>query len=68
MCSFNGRQWIGAVYFPRGEKSFSIVKSKFEHDLQGVEKNDAVGIAFVTNQEITVANRKELEDITGMID
>lgn len=68
LCSFNGNCWIAAVYFPRGDKGFTDVKAKFVHDLEGVKKNDAVGIAFVTNQEITISQRKELEDIAGGVD
>ena len=68
LCSFNGSKWIGAVYFPRGEKPFSDIKSKFQHDLFGVEKNDAHGIAFITNQELTISNRKEIEGIADGID
>ncbi len=68
LCSFNGNKWIAAVYFPRGAKAFSDVKGKFEHDLLGVEKNKACGIAFVTNQELTISNRKELEVLANGVD
>lgn len=68
MCSFNGNKWIGAVYFPRGEKSFSDVKNKFAHDLSGVKKNEACGMAFITNQELTISNRKELEGLANGVD
>ena len=68
LCWFNGNKWVGAVYFPRGEKTFPEIKSKFEHDLLGVEKNEACGIAFITNQELTISYRKELEGIADGID
>jgi len=56
----NGRRWVAAVYFPRGQKAFSDIKKKFIHDCEGVVKNNAGGIAFVTNQEIKLSERKEL--------
>ncbi len=59
----NGAKWIGAVYFPRGQKSFSDIKSKFEHDLEGVKQNKANGIVFITNQELRLSERKELTEI-----
>jgi hypothetical protein len=48
----HGQRWIMAVYFPRGQKSLADIKSKFIADYAGVAKNQAVGIAFVTNQEV----------------
>lgn len=59
-CSKNGIKWIGACYFPRGQKSFTVIKNKFLQDLKGVEKNNVQGIAFITNQEITVKQRESL--------
>ena len=49
-----------SVYFPRGPKSFREIKSKFLDDAQGVAANDAYGIAFVTNQELSLAERSDL--------
>lgn len=57
-----GRKWVAAVYFPRGQQSFSDIKIKFLHDCEGATKNDAGGIAFITNQEIKLSERKELVD------
>lgn len=64
----NGTKWIGAVYFPRGQQSFSDIKSKFEHDLEGVKRNKANGIVFVTNQELRLSERKELTEIDDDMD
>ena len=64
----NGTKWIGAVYFPRGQQVFSDIKSKFEHDLEGVKQNKANGIVFVTNQELRLSERKELTEINDDID
>ena len=66
--SFEGKRWIGAVYFPRGQQSFSDIKDKFIHDLEGVIANDAKGLAFVTNQELRLGERKILSEIKPEID
>lgn len=66
--SYNGARWIGAVYFPRGQHDFSEIKNKFIHDLEGVKKNGANGIAFVTNQELRLAERKDLSEIDANVD
>jgi len=57
-----GRKWIGAVYFPRGQKSYAETKRKFQHDVKGALQNQAGGLAFVTNQELTLSERNELVD------
>lgn len=67
-CAKDGKEWIGAFYFPKGEKSFSDVKSKFNDDLEGVKDNDADGISFVTNQELTLSERSELEGLSDELD
>lgn len=61
LCRKDGVTWIMAVYFPRGQKSFREIKKKFTDDLAGVATNNAAGIAFVTNQELTLAERAKLE-------
>ena len=68
ICEFHGRRWIGAVYFPYGDKNFFEVKKKFLNDLDGVSKNYAKGIAFITNQELSISQRKELENLAGEYD
>ncbi|MED1917631.1 hypothetical protein P4V64_20140, partial [Bacillus thuringiensis] len=60
ICSKDGAVWIGAVYFPRGQKDFKTIRKKFLFDLDGVAKNDVDGIAFITNQELTVTERNKL--------
>ncbi len=65
----DGKRWIMAAYFPRGEQSFSDIKAKFLSDWEGVPANDADGLVFVTNQEIRLAQRRELEDaVDGAVD
>jgi hypothetical protein len=65
VCEYKGKKYIGAVYFPRGQKSFTELKTKFLGDLEGVERNEVDGIAFVTNQEITLGEREALEELAG---
>ena len=52
----------------RGQQSFSDIKSKFTHDLSGIDANNANGLAFVTNQEIRLSERKILTEIAPKID
>ena len=53
---------------PKRTANFSDIKSKFEHDLEGVKQNKAKGIVFVTNQELRLSERKELTEIDDDID
>lgn len=68
LCSKQGKRWIMAVFFPRGQKDFAEIRTKFEGDLSGAMKNNALGIAFVTNQEIRLAEREELRLLAGAIE
>jgi hypothetical protein len=68
LSSKQGKKWVMAVYFPRGQKDFAEIRTKFEGDLSGVLKNNASGIAFVTNQEIRLAEREELRLLAGAIE
>jgi hypothetical protein len=61
-CMYEGEPWSMAVYFPRGEKNYQKIKSKFLSDAKLIKQQDATGIAFVTNQELRLSERKELED------
>lgn len=63
ICSKDELKMIGAVYFPRREKTFADIKNKFLNDLDGVKANGVDGIVFVTNQELTLKQRKELSDL-----
>jgi hypothetical protein len=60
ICIKDNVKWIGAAYFPRGQKPFNDIKQKFEGDLKGVETNKVNGIVFVTNQELSLSERKSL--------
>jgi hypothetical protein len=67
LCHKDNQKWIMAVYFPRGQKSFNEIKSKFLNDLEGLKANAADGLAFVTNQELSLGQREELEKIAGNV-
>lgn len=54
-------KWVAAAHFPRGEKRFGVVKSKFTKDLAGVRKNKAGGFVFATNQPLSNSNREKLK-------
>ena len=58
----DGRNWIMAAYFPRGQQRLTTITDKFISDFAGVEANGADGMAFVTNQELTDGERKGLRD------
>ncbi|NML33571.1 glycine-rich domain-containing protein [Paraburkholderia antibiotica] len=60
-CEFNGEPWVMAVFFPRGEKSFAEIAAKFASDVEKIKRGDAKGIAFVTNQELRLSERSQLE-------
>ncbi len=62
ICERDGKKWIGAAYFPRGQKTFNDIANKLNHDIEGVKSNDVDGIAFVTNQELTLNERQKLKN------
>lgn len=64
-----GEKWIMAAYFPRGQQSFSAIKAKVASDYLGVGKHKALGLAFITNQAISVGERRILsETVSGAFD
>jgi hypothetical protein len=60
VATFEGNKWIMAAYFPRGQRSLHDIKEKFVSDYDGVATNQAFGMAFVTNQELTLGEREVL--------
>jgi tetratricopeptide (TPR) repeat protein len=58
----SGEKWVMAVYFPRGRRSLREIKEKLVTDFVGVAGNKADGLAFVTNQELSLGERSELQD------
>ena len=67
-CTKEEKKWIMAVYFPRGQKDLAEIRAKLEADLAGAHKNDAFGIAFVTNQELRLAEREKLRLLAAPLD
>jgi hypothetical protein len=63
LCIKQGKKWVLAAYFPRGQKDFAEIQAKLEYDLRGALKSGAFGIAFVTNQEIRLAEREGLSKL-----
>ena len=62
VCSKDGRRWVAAVYFPRGQNTFSAIERKFLDDVARAQQHAPHGVAFVTNQELTLAERKALTE------
>ena len=58
----DGRRCVMAVYFPHGPQSVAKVKAKLRSDALGVPENDAEGLVFVTNQRLSLGERKQLEE------
>ena len=61
--SYEGNRWIAGVYFPRGQQKFNEIKDKLIHDIQGVKKNNAKGLVFITNQELKLSERIALNNL-----
>ena len=66
VCQKGGQKWLMAVYFPRGQRDFNEIEKKFLNDLNGVNSNQADALAFVTNQELRLAERESLEKAAGI--
>jgi hypothetical protein len=58
------------VYFPRGQQNFGAIKSKFVDDLQKAETRQPPvdRFLFITNQELRLAERKDLADQAEELD
>ncbi|MEH1948220.1 MAG: hypothetical protein V7K77_14895 [Nostoc sp.] len=67
VCQKDGQDWLMAVYFPRGQQNFREIKKKFLNDLKGVKLNKVDALAFVTNQELRLAERQTLHKASGKI-
>lgn len=63
LCEKNGWKYVAAAYFPTSDQKFKAVQDKFLHDLDGVSKNSAQGIVFLTNQAVTPTERDTLTDL-----
>jgi hypothetical protein len=65
ICTYNEDTWVMAVYFPRGSKKMSDIKVKLREDVFAASKHNPVGVAFVTNQELKIAQRQQLQKIAS---
>ena len=63
----DGKNWVMAVYFPRGQQGFAAIQDKFITELAGANKNGAHGIIFVTNQETRLSERNALAKAAGSL-
>jgi hypothetical protein len=57
--------WLVAVYFPRGRQPFAQVRRKLISDAESLKRNDAAGIVFVTNQELSLSQRDRLSKMSA---
>lgn len=62
-CTRDGQRYIVAVYFPRGQQSFTTIASKFADDLAKAATHDPEGLVFVTNQELRLGERDDLRSL-----
>lgn len=62
ICTKDGKTWSYAVYFPRDQQSFGTIEDKFDGDLGKAAAHTPHGLAFVTNQEMRLAERRELTE------
>jgi len=68
ICTRHGQRWIMAVFFPRGQLSFTKIFSKLKSDLGKAKQHTPVGVAFITNQELTLTNREKLHDFATSLE
>lgn len=67
-CTRDGAKWTWAVYFPRGQQDMNTIEGKLVDDIAAAKKHNPAGIAFVTNQELRLAERRDLRLLGGDID
>ena len=70
LCMKVGLRCLAAVYFPRGQQDFRTIKDKFLGDFQKAQAQQPPvdRFLFVTNQELRLAERKDLAERAGDID
>lgn len=67
-CTYKGEKAVWAVYFPRGQQTLTTIKNKLTSDITEAKKHAPRRIAFVTNQELTLGERKDLRAVGGDIE
>lgn len=60
LCKKNNKKFVVGCYFPNGQKDIKAISDKLTEDYTGVEKNNADGFVFITNQKISPAERLQL--------
>lgn len=68
ICERDSKRWAVAVYFARSPATFSALRRKFLHDLESARSNGVHGVAFVTNERISPAERDRLADDAVLVD
>lgn len=68
-CTRDGLRCSAAVHFPRRQQDFTTIKNKFRDDLQKAETQQPPvdRFLFVTNQELRLAEREELTELSSEI-
>jgi hypothetical protein len=66
-CTRDGEKGVWAVYFARTEVSLREVETKLTHDIASARKHEPKFLAFVTNQELRLAERQRLRSLGGDI-
>jgi len=62
VCTKNNIDYIVAVYFPKSHKAFNQIEKKFKEDFTKIKNHNEKGFIFVTNQSVTIADRKKLKN------
>jgi hypothetical protein len=65
IASKDGMRFAMAVHFPRGQQTFKAITTKFDGDLAGAKRNSVEGIAFVTNQELSLSEREKIKKLAA---
>ena len=66
-CTRHGEKGVWAVYFPRGQQTLNAIEKKLKDDIASARKHESVFLAFVTNQELRLAQRDRLRSLGGDI-
>ena len=65
LCSKDGNSFVAAAYFARDNVTFASITKKFAADLSASLKHECNGFIFLTNQELTADQRRQLEVIAA---
>lgn len=63
ICTKDGRRFVMAAYFPRGQQVYATIEDKLKSDLVGARKHNPDGVVFVTNQELRLSERDKLKAV-----